>query len=134
MSALTTNAPEDVVKDKATERLKDDSDLLSTICGVPVDALEDMIVTVIDQTLSTSKVRVTGKPTRSSDAADVEHIREALVCAAVLAITMQPILGSDGKATGWTLTGMEIDSVETPGVKFEPSTPSTHHRRHHHHH
>lgn len=63
---------------------------------------------------------------------------KALVCTGVVVVTVTAVLARDGTRKDWS-TSVAVDSVETPGVKFEkekPSAPSSgghrRHRRHHH--
>ena len=126
-SALTDSPDTPAIEQRVRERLEKEPQTLSTICGVPVSALKDMALKITSTTLGISTVHVEGTAVREADASI--DVGKALVCAGVLMASFVPILGSDGKRTGWTLSSMDVDSVETPGVSF---TKPSHHHHHHH--
>lgn len=126
-SALTDSPDNTEIEHRVRERLEKEPQTLSTICGVPVSALKDMALKITSTTLGVSTVQVEGTAVREGDASI--DVGKALVCAGAVMATFIPILGSDGKRTGWTLSSLDVDSVETPGVTF---TKPSHHHHHHH--
>jgi len=58
----------------------------------------------------------------------------ALRCVGVVIVLIDPVMASDGTRTGWKVTNVEVDSVQTEGVRFDKTkAPAAGRRRHHHH-
>lgn len=61
--------------------------------------------------------------------------RALALCAGVVSILPIAVYASDGTVKEWTFKEIEVESVSTPGVKFDKAgTSGGGRRRHHHHH
>lgn len=60
--------------------------------------------------------------------------RALAACAGVVSVLAVAVYASDGTVKEWTFKEIEVESVSTPGVKFEKSSSTGGGRRRHHHH
>ena len=177
--SIRETAPEDAVKEQARKELETSPAKLSTICGVDVSGLKDMVVTVVKSEWAKHQVKVEGTAIRSAEAGsddddgdDDAEPKDAstvtattkdagravatmpvasaarkdagpsivvaplrsIVCVGVVIVLIDPVMDSDGTRTGWKVTNLEVDSVQTEGVRFDKTKASGGGRRRHHHH
>jgi len=142
------SAPKEDVERATREELAKSPEKLSTICGVRVSALKDMVVSVVKSEWMKHTVHVEGTAVPILDDAGammadddeddeggvpeagakpiVANPAKAILCVGVVVVTM------DGNHHA---TELEIESVATAGVVFEKAKHSGghHHHRHHHH-
>jgi hypothetical protein len=139
-------APEEDVKEQARKELERSPQTLSTICGVNVSGLKDMVVTVVKSEWAKHQVKVEGTAIRAvepgpddddateADAAPPVVIAplKTILCVGVVLVFIDPVMGSDGKRTAWKVTNLEVDSVQTLEVTFDKAKSSRRGHRHHH--
>lgn len=145
-----TSPPKEDVEKAAREELAKSPEKLSTICGVRVSALKDMVVSVVKSEWTKHTVHVEGTAVPVLDDAGamvadddddddeeggthdagakkpiVANPAKAILCVGVVVVT----LDSNHHASE-----LEIESVATAGVVFEKAKHGGHHHHHHHHH
>ena len=161
--SIRETAPEGAVKEQARKELETSPAKLSTICGVDVSGLKDMVVTVVKSEWAKHHVKVEGAAIRSAEAGsdddddDDAHDDDAepkdastvtattkdagravaplrsIQCVGIVIVLIDPVMDSDGTRTGWKVTNLEVDSVQTEGVRFDKTKTSGGGRRRHHH-
>jgi len=156
-TSIAKTAPREDVEKVAREELARSPEKLSTICGVRVSALKDMVVSVVKSEWAKHTVHVEGTAVPVLDDAGamiadddetdddeggtieagarkpiVVNPTKAILCVGVVVMTIDPILDEHGNGTGWHATGVEVDSVATAGVAFEKAKHGHHHHHHHH--
>ena len=160
--AFVETPPPEVIQEQTRETLAKQPSKLSTICGVSVSGLADMVLTVVRAGATSSEVKVEGRAIYGDAGADEEEEDDdeddastndagtrkdagtrtplvvdrtkVLLCTGVLVVMLTAQLDEHGNAKGWKTSSIEVDSVQTPGVHFDKAKAAAPRRRHHHHH
>lgn len=94
----------------------------TSMCGFPVDGLNDAKVTVAQQDPKRFRVEGAPIPKKQRPDAGIDTTKAAL-CIGTVSVLAWPIVDDDGKVTGFKWDPVTLESVQTPGVTWtKPSS------------
>lgn len=113
--AYLTQPPLEDYRREVEEQIDTAAKPASGMCGFPVEGLREAKVTIAQA--DPKRFRVEGKPIAKKGDAAVDKSKAA-VCIGLVSVLAWPIVDSDNKVTGFKWDPIELESVETPGVKW----------------
>jgi hypothetical protein len=134
-SKATEKPPETVVQREVGKSLESKRDVASILCGVSVEGLKDVTVTIVKDEIPINipgsghaKVEGAAIPASHDGGAVVTDPTKALLCTGVVSFLLTRKLDEPDPDKAWKLGALDVWEVSTPGVTWK--RPSSHHHHH----